>query len=108
MDGYPTGRGNGRGDGGVGISGGGDLCLTPPENSCTVHCDQDHSGPVFGGGEITVDKGVQDVVGSGGPELGGDADGVSGGGTVGEGVGGGRGSCFCLCCHRKLFWHFNS
>ena len=44
-----------------------------------------------GGKETPGDKGVQEVVGSGGPGLGGDVDGIPGGGTGGEGGRGGRG-----------------
>ena len=74
-------------DGGEGITGGGDLRLTPPEHSCTVYCDQDHYGPVSGGREEAGVKSGQLVVGSGWLGLGGDADGSSRGRTNGGGGG---------------------
>ena len=64
-----------------GIIGGGDLCLPSPEYSCTVHCDQAHYGSVSGGGAEDRFKGGQTVMGSGRLGLGGDVEGVSGGGT---------------------------
>ena len=70
------------------ISGGGDLRLPPPENSCTVYCDQAHYGPVSGGRAEAGVKGGQEVVGSGWTGFGGDMDGSSQGGT--DGGGGGR------------------
>ena len=44
--------------GGVVVTGGGYLCLLHPEYSRTVHYNQDHYGPVSGGGEVS---GVTDV-----------------------------------------------
>ena len=43
-------------------AGGGDLRLLTPEHSHTVHCDQDHYGPMSGRGAETGDTGIQAVV----------------------------------------------
>ena len=74
-------------DGGGGIIGGVDLRLPLTEHSHTVHCNQDHYGPVSGGGAEAGDKGGQLVVGEGRLGLGGDADCGSGGGMDGGGGG---------------------
>ena len=68
-------------DGGGGNVGGGDLRLLPPENSHTVYCDQAQYKPVYCGGAETGATGIQAVVGTEQVVCGGDADGVSGGGT---------------------------
>ena len=57
----PTG---GRNGGGV-ITGGGDLCITPPEHSCTVNYEQAHYGPVSGSREAYRVMGDQVVVRTG-------------------------------------------
>ena len=75
-----------KGDGGGSITGGGYLRLTPSEHSCTVHCDQAHYGPVYGGGAEAGFKGGQSMVGSGRLVIGGYAD----GGSVGRTDGGGE------------------
>ena len=80
---YPSGGRGGRGR----ITGGGDLCLPLTEHSRTVHCDQDHYGPMYGSGAEARVKGGQAVVGAGRLGLGGDADIGLGGGTDG-GIGG--------------------
>ena len=82
----PDGGRDGRG----GTTGGGDLHILPPEHSCTVYCDQDHYGPVSGGGAEARVKGDQAVVGAGLIGCGGDADGGLGGRTDGGGGGDGR------------------
>ena len=74
-------------DGRGGTVGGGDLRLPPPEHSHTVYCDQDHYGPVSGGGAENGVVGLQAVVGAGRNVCGGDSDGVSGGRTDGGGEG---------------------
>ena len=74
-------------DGGDRITGGGDLCLLPPKQSYTVYCDQAHYGPVSSYGAAAKVKGGQTVVVAGRIGLGGDADGRSGGRTVGGGGG---------------------
>ena len=61
-------------DGGDRITGGGDLRLTPLEQSRTVYCEQDHYGPVYGGRVEAGFKGIQAVVGSRLTEFLGDAD----------------------------------
>ena len=76
--------------GGGRITGVGDLHLPPTKHSLTVHKNQAHYGPMSGGGETPGDKGAQEVVGAGGPGLGGDADGGSVCGTGGEGGKGGQ------------------
>ena len=73
----PDGGHNGKGE----ISGGGDLCIPPPEHSCTVYCDHARYGTVSGFGAEAGVKGDQAVVGVGRTGFGGDADGGSGGGT---------------------------
>ena len=55
----------------------GDLFIPPPEHSLTVHRDQGHYGTVSFGRDTPRDKGVQLVVGEGGPILGGEPDGGS-------------------------------
>ena len=77
-------------DDGGGITGGGYLHIPPLEHSHTVHCNQDHYGPISGGGAESGVKGVQAVVGAGWLGIGGDADGGLGGGTDREGRGYGR------------------
>ena len=74
-----------RGDGDSGTTGGGYLHLPPPEHSRALYCNQAHYGPVFGGRAMPGYKGLQAVVGAGGPILGGDADGGLEGGKIGEG-----------------------
>ena len=64
-----------------GIIGGGDLRLPPTEHSCTVHYNQAHYVPVFGGSAEAGVKGGQVVVGAGRLRLGDDVSGVSGGET---------------------------
>ena len=73
----PSGRHNDR----VGPTGGGDLCLLPPEHSRIVYCYQSHYGPVSGCGADIGATCLQVVVGAGRGGCGGDVDGVSGGGT---------------------------
>ena len=46
-------------NGGGGIVGGGDPHLPPPEQSCTVYCDQAYYGDVSGGGLKARVKGDQ-------------------------------------------------
>ena len=46
-------------DGGGGIAGGGDLRLPSPERSFIVCCNQDHYGPISGGGTESGVKGGQ-------------------------------------------------
>ena len=79
----PSDGRNGR----VGITGGGYLHLPIPEHSRTVHCNQEHYGPVSGGVAEAGVKFIHAVVGEVWIGLGGDADGSSGGRTDG---GGGR------------------
>ena len=79
----------GRCDGGGRNSRGRDLHLPLPEHSCTVNSDQLYYIHMYSSGETPRDKGVQLVVGTGGPGIGGDAGGGSGGGTGEEGGGGG-------------------
>ena len=74
-------------DGGGGPAGGGDLCLPPPEHSCTVYYDQAHYGLVSGGEADTGDTGIQAALGSGRDGCGGDANGGLGGRTE-RGAGG--------------------
>ena len=74
-------------NGGGGTTGGGDLRLPPPEQSCTVHCDQAHYVPVSVGGATNGATGIHAEVETGRVECGGDADGGSGGGTE-KGTGG--------------------
>ena len=64
---------------------GGDLCIPPPENGHTVHCNKAHYGPVSGGGADTGANYIQVVVGTGWGACGRDADGGLRGRT---GVGG--------------------
>ena len=78
----PTGGCNGGGR----IAGGGYLHLLPPEQSCTVYCDQAHYGPVSGSGSEAGMKVGQAVVGAGQTGFGGDANRGSGGGTDRGGV----------------------
>ena len=54
----PSDRDNGRG----GSAGGGELHCPKPEQSCTVHCNQDHYGPVSGVKATPRDNGVKAVV----------------------------------------------
>ena len=68
---------SGGSDGGIGVTGGGDLHLPPPEHSFAVHCNRAHYGPVSGGGEASGVTGGQAVVGTGRLGLGWDADGGS-------------------------------
>ena len=75
--------GNNSGGGIIGI---GDLKLLPPEHSHLVHGDQAHYGHVSGGGAEAGIKVGQAMVLAGRLGLGGDADGVLGGGTDGGGV----------------------
>ena len=75
-------RGN---DGRDGTVEDGDLCLLPLEQSCTVHYDQDHYGPVYGGGLETRSIGIQAVVRTRQGGRGGDVDGILGGGMDGGG-----------------------
>ena len=76
---------SGRGGGGGGVIGSGDLSLPPPEHSRTVHWDQAHYGTVSGSGEAPGVTDIQAVVGSGRPGLVGCVYGSFGGGTgVGE------------------------
>ena len=56
----PTGGGDDRG----GPTGSGDLCRPSPEHGRTIDCDQDHYGPVSGGGVTPGDEGAELVVGS--------------------------------------------
>ena len=70
-------------DGGGGTEGCGDRRLLPPEQIFTVHYDQAHYGPVYGGGAETGTMGIQSVLGTGRVGFGGDADGGLGGGTEG-------------------------
>ena len=79
----PTGGHNG----GSGTVGGGDLHLPPPEHGLTVHCDQDHYGPVSSGGAENGDKDTQAVTRTGRSGCGRDADNGLGGGTDGGGGG---------------------
>ena len=74
---YPTSRR----DGGDVITGGGDICLPHPEHSCTVYCNQTQYVYMYSSGATSGVKGGQVVVVSGRLELGGDANGRSGGGT---------------------------
>ena len=84
---FPAGGSDGRGR----IDVGQNLHIPPTEHSRTVHCNQDHCGPVSGGVEASGFKGGQAVVGTKRLRHGRDADGGSRGGTDG-GVGGdGRG-----------------
>ena len=76
-------------DGGGGTAGCGDLRLPPPEHGHTVYYNQDHYGPVSGGGAENGSKDVQAVVVTGRGGCGGDADGGLGGGTYGGGGEGG-------------------
>ena len=62
---HPTGGCDGEG----GAAGGGYLRILPPEQICTVHCDQAHYVPISGGGETPRCKGVQLMVVSRGPVL---------------------------------------
>ena len=81
MDVSPDGRSNG----GVGVTGGGDVHLPSLENSHTVHCDQALYGPGYGGGEASRFTGGQAVVGTESIVKIGDADSGSGGRTGGGG-----------------------
>ena len=80
----------GRRDEGGGVKGGGDLVLLPLEQSCTVHGDQAHYGPVSNRRDASGFTGGQTVVGAGRLGLGGDVDGGKGGGMGGRGGGDGR------------------
>ena len=66
-------------NGKVGITGSGGLRLMLPQHSCTVHCNQDHYGPVSGVRSVSRVKDVQSVV-----ERRRDADSGLGGGTDGR------------------------
>ena len=76
-------------DGGSGTAGGGYILLPPSEHGRTVHYDQAHHGPLYGGVLETGAKGIQTevVIGRGG--CGRDTYGGSGG--VPDGGGGGYG-----------------
>ena len=74
-------------DDGSGTSGGGDLRLPTPEHVRTVNCNQDHYGPVSGGGVETRAKDIQAMVGTGWGGCGRDTDSGSGGETDGGGGG---------------------
>ena len=74
-------------DGGGRIVEDGYLRLLPPEQSCTIYCNQGHYGPVSGRGVETRFKDDQSVLGARRFGCGGDADVGSGGRTD---VGGGR------------------
>ena len=67
-------------NGGGGISGGGYLCIPPPEYSRTVYCKQAHYGPLSGGVEEARVKDDQAVLVVGRTGCVGDAGGGSGGG----------------------------
>ena len=73
MDIPPSGGRDGRGRTEVG----GDLRLLLPEHSLKVHCDQDHYGPVSGGGAGTGSTGIKMVVGTGRFGCGGSSEGGS-------------------------------
>ena len=73
---------NGR-DGGLGIIGGEDLCLLPPDQIITVHCNQAYYGTVSSRGEAPGVTAGQSVVGTGQIVLKRDAVGYSRGGTDG-------------------------
>ena len=66
-------------------TGGGDLRLLLPYHSCTVQYNQDHYGPLSGGGESSGVMGGQLVVVTRRLGLGRDADVRLGGGTDGGG-----------------------
>ena len=68
---YPTDGGDRWG----GLTGGGYLRLMMLEHIHTVHCDQAYCGPVYGVRDMSGDKGVQAVVVTGRPVIGGDLDG---------------------------------
>ena len=76
----PSDRDNGRG----GSAGGGELHCPKPEQSCTVHCNQDHYGPVSGVKATPRDNGVKAVVIAGVYEPGREVDSGSGERTGGE------------------------
>ena len=93
-DGAATAEGTGRRlslppaggcDGGVGLAGGGDLRLLPPEHNHTVYCDQANYGPVSGRESKAGAKGGNGMVGIGGFGFGGDAGGGPGGGADSSG-----------------------
>ena len=67
----PAGFRNGGGD----TEGSEDLILPPPEQSCTVYCDQDQYGPVTDSGAYSRVKDDQVVEGALWIGCGGDADG---------------------------------
>ena len=77
MDIPPAGGRGGR----SGTAGGGYLRLLLPGHGRTVHCDQDHYGPVHGSRAETGVKDIQEVVVAGRIGCGRDADGGSGGET---------------------------
>ena len=68
-------------DGGSGTAEGGDLRLPPPEHGRVVHFNQDHYGPMSGGGVETGAKDIQVLVVTGSSGCVRDADSGSGGGT---------------------------
>ena len=71
----------GRCNSGGGISGGGDISLSSPEQSRKVYFDQAHYGTVFGSAAEAGAKSGQRVVGARRTGFRGDAYGGSGGGT---------------------------
>ena len=74
----------------VGIAGGGDLRLPPPENSHKVYRKYANYGPVSDVETEARDKGGIEVVGTGRSGFGEDVDGGLGGGTDGGGGGYGQ------------------
>ena len=78
-------------DGGDDIKGGGELLIPTPENSCTVHLDQDHYGSVCGvveAYEVTCVQVVVDTgrLGLGRYEAGGSVFRTGGGGGGADGM----------------------
>ena len=67
------------------VTGCGGLHLPSTEHSHTVHCDQAHYGPVYGGGEASGVMGCQAVMGTSRFVLGRNVDSGSGGGMGGGG-----------------------
>ena len=79
---------------GGGVTGGGDLRLSPSEHRGAIYCDYVHYGPVSGGKTEARAKSGNEVVGKGGAGFGGDTDSGPGGGADGGGGGDGRdGTC---------------